>query len=416
MTLGQEFSTYAVMLGRTRAALAGGGEPDPRDQPGRHRHRHRHQRAPGLRRARDAPPAEITGVDSWSSPNLIEATQDCGRLRAALRRAQARRGEAVQDLQRPAPALLGPARRAWTKSTCRRCRPARRSCRARSIPVIPEVVNQIAFEVIGNDVTVTMAAEAGQLQLNAFEPIIAHSLFKSIAHLPPAAARWRALRARHHRQPRTLRGGCWTTPSARHRAQPLHRLRALQRDRQGGARHRQAASTTWCWRRSCMTQRAPRRHAAARSADAAAFQHRAPAENRIPSRWTKSANGRWRTTTSARRISGGARATTTCARTWTRCFRRFNRAPPFAILDFGCGPGRDLKAFKDLGHEPVGLDGSARFAAMARDYSGCEVLEQDFLRLDLPAGRFDGVFANAALFHVPSSGAARGCWASCTRR
>jgi len=75
--------------------------------------------------------------------------------------------------------------------------------------------------------------------------------------------------------------------------------------------------------------------------------------------------------------------------------------PPFALLDFGCGPGRDLKAFKDLGHEPVGLDGSARFAAMARDYSGCEVLEQDFLKLDLPSGRFDGIFANAVLFHVP---------------
>ena len=50
-------------------------------------------------------------------------------------------------------------------------------------PVIPEVVNQIAFEVIGNDVTVSFAAEAGQLQLNAFEPIIAHSLFKSVNHL-----------------------------------------------------------------------------------------------------------------------------------------------------------------------------------------------------------------------------------------
>jgi len=50
-------------------------------------------------------------------------------------------------------------------------------------PVIPEVVNQIAFEVIGNDVTVSFAAEAGQLQLNAFEPIIAHSLFKSVTHL-----------------------------------------------------------------------------------------------------------------------------------------------------------------------------------------------------------------------------------------
>jgi SAM-dependent methyltransferase len=76
--------------------------------------------------------------------------------------------------------------------------------------------------------------------------------------------------------------------------------------------------------------------------------------------------------------------------------------PPFAILDFGCGPGRDLKAFKDLGHYPVGLDGSARFAAMAREFSGCEVLEQDFLKLDLPSGRFDGIFANAVLFHVPS--------------
>jgi SAM-dependent methyltransferase len=74
---------------------------------------------------------------------------------------------------------------------------------------------------------------------------------------------------------------------------------------------------------------------------------------------------------------------------------------PFTILDFGCGPGRDLKAFKDLGHEAVGLEGSARFAAMSREHSGCEVLEQDFLSLDLPAARFDGVFANASLFHVP---------------
>ncbi len=75
--------------------------------------------------------------------------------------------------------------------------------------------------------------------------------------------------------------------------------------------------------------------------------------------------------------------------------------PPFTILDFGCGPGRDLKAFAALGHRAIGLEGSARFAAMARAHSGCEVWEQDFLKLDLPAGRFDGVFANAALFHVP---------------
>lgn len=74
---------------------------------------------------------------------------------------------------------------------------------------------------------------------------------------------------------------------------------------------------------------------------------------------------------------------------------------PFTILDFGCGPGRDLKTFAGGGHVAIGLEGSPRFAAMARAYSGCEVWEQDFLNLDLPLGRFDGVFANAALFHVP---------------
>jgi len=81
--------------------------------------------------------------------------------------------------------------------------------------------------------------------------------------------------------------------------------------------------------------------------------------------------------------------------------RRIEGEPPFTILDFGCGPGRDLKAIAARGHVAIGLDGSARFAEMARVYSGCEVLQQDFLKLKLPAGRFDGVFANAALFHVP---------------
>jgi SAM-dependent methyltransferase len=74
---------------------------------------------------------------------------------------------------------------------------------------------------------------------------------------------------------------------------------------------------------------------------------------------------------------------------------------PYTILDLGCGPGRDLVAFRDLGHEVVGLDGSEAFVRMARELSGCEVLHQNFLALDLAAGRFDGVFANASLFHVP---------------
>ena len=75
---------------------------------------------------------------------------------------------------------------------------------------------------------------------------------------------------------------------------------------------------------------------------------------------------------------------------------------PFTILDVGCGPGRDLKVFREQGHIAVGLEGAVRFAEMARSYSGCEVWLQDFLKLELPANHFDGVFANASLFHVPS--------------
>ena len=76
---------------------------------------------------------------------------------------------------------------------------------------------------------------------------------------------------------------------------------------------------------------------------------------------------------------------------------------PATILDLGCGPGRDLKQFSALGHRAIGVDGSERFVEMARAYSGCEVWRQDFLHLDLPAANFDGVFANAVLFHVPSA-------------
>ncbi len=81
---------------------------------------------------------------------------------------------------------------------------------------------------------------------------------------------------------------------------------------------------------------------------------------------------------------------------------RIEAEPPFTILDFGCGPGRDLKTFSALGHVAIGLDGVSRFAEMARTESGCEVWQQDFFKLDLPDRHFDGVFANATLFHVPS--------------
>jgi SAM-dependent methyltransferase len=77
--------------------------------------------------------------------------------------------------------------------------------------------------------------------------------------------------------------------------------------------------------------------------------------------------------------------------------------PPYSILDLGCGAGRDLSYFQSLGHEAVGLDGSQQFVKHgALAFSRCEVLHQDFLAMRLPEGRFDGIFANASLFHVPS--------------
>jgi len=71
------------------------------------------------------------------------------------------------------------------------------------------------------------------------------------------------------------------------------------------------------------------------------------------------------------------------------------------LLDFGCGPGRDLVALTALGHVVTGLDGTPAFVQMARAKSGCVVLAQNFFELELGAGVFDGVFANASLFHVP---------------
>jgi SAM-dependent methyltransferase len=83
--------------------------------------------------------------------------------------------------------------------------------------------------------------------------------------------------------------------------------------------------------------------------------------------------------------------------------RHIRATPPFSLLDLGCGPGRDLKTFSELGHAAVGLEGEPRFADMARSHSGCEVWTQNLFDMHLPPARFDGVFANAVLFHVPSS-------------
>jgi SAM-dependent methyltransferase len=76
--------------------------------------------------------------------------------------------------------------------------------------------------------------------------------------------------------------------------------------------------------------------------------------------------------------------------------------PPFHILDFGCGPGRDLQTFVKLGHLAIGLEGSPKAAQIAKTKSGCEILVQDFFNLSLPDNTFDGIFANASLFHIPN--------------
>ena len=126
--------------------------------------------------------AEISGIPVVTAPNLIEATQDCGsfvQLSGVLKRVAVKLSKVCNDLR-----LLSSGPRAGFNEINLPPRQAGSSIMPGKVnPVIPEVVNQIAFEVIGNDATVTFAAEAGQLQLNAFEPIIAHSLFKSVLHL-----------------------------------------------------------------------------------------------------------------------------------------------------------------------------------------------------------------------------------------
>ena len=80
----------------------------------------------------------------------------------------------------------------------------------------------------------------------------------------------------------------------------------------------------------------------------------------------------------------------------------FPRENSLDILDLGCAGGRDIASFKALGHRPVGLDGSEEFCRFARHYTNCPILQQSFLTLELPEKAFDGIFANASLFHIPS--------------
>jgi len=187
MTLGQEFSTYAVMLGEDEQRLAEAAALVREINLGATAigtgiNAHPDYQALATRRL-----AEVSRLDLVTSPNLVEATQDAGsfvQLSGVLKRIAVKLSKTCNDLR-----LLSSGPRAGIGEISLPAVQAGSSIMPGKVnPVIPEVVNQVAFEVIGNDITVTMAAEAGQLQLNAFEPIIAHSLFKSLQHLAAACS------------------------------------------------------------------------------------------------------------------------------------------------------------------------------------------------------------------------------------
>jgi aspartate ammonia-lyase len=185
MTLGQEFSTYAVMIEEDIARLTEAAALIREINLGATAigtgiTAHPEYAGKALAALRD-----ITGLDLSTAPNLIEATQDCGafvQLSGVLKRIAVKLSKSCNDLR-----LLSSGPRAGLGEINLPPMQAGSSIMPGKVnPVIPEVVNQVAFEVFGNDVTVTFAAEAGQLQLNAFEPIIANALFRSFKHLTNA--------------------------------------------------------------------------------------------------------------------------------------------------------------------------------------------------------------------------------------
>ncbi|MEU5025841.1 aspartate ammonia-lyase [Streptomyces milbemycinicus] len=185
MTLGQEFSAYAVMLEEDQSRLLEAQSLVHEINLGATAIGTGLNAPAGYAEAARRHLATITGLPMVTAANLVEATQDCGafvHLSGVLKRIAVKLSKSCNDLR-----LLSSGPRAGLNEINLPPVQAGSSIMPGKVnPVIPEVVNQVAFEVIGNDVTITMAAEAGQLQLNAFEPIILHSLSKSIIHLRTA--------------------------------------------------------------------------------------------------------------------------------------------------------------------------------------------------------------------------------------
>jgi aspartate ammonia-lyase len=185
MTLGQEFSTYGVMIGEDEDRLREAALLICEINMGATAIGTGIASHPDYARLVCKHLVAITGMPLVTAANLIEATQDCGafvQLSGVLKRVAVKISKICNDLR-----LLSSGPRAGFNEINLPAVQAGSSIMPGKVnPVIPEVVNQVAFEVIGNDLTVTFAAEAGQLQLNAFEPIIAHSLFKSVSHMREA--------------------------------------------------------------------------------------------------------------------------------------------------------------------------------------------------------------------------------------
>jgi aspartate ammonia-lyase len=187
MTLEQEFEGFAVALGEDHdsfrrvmkhlceinlgaTAIGTGIAADPRYAEAVRKHL-----------------AEITGYDIVTAPNLVEATTDVGvfvELSGTLKRCAMKLSKICNDLR-----LLSSGPQAGLFEINLPARQAGSSIMPGKVnPVIPEVVNEVAFVVAGGDVTLTMAAEAGQLQLNAFEPVMAHVLFENLKWVTAAVA------------------------------------------------------------------------------------------------------------------------------------------------------------------------------------------------------------------------------------
>jgi len=182
MTLGQEFSTYAVMLEEDQQRLREAASLIREINLG----------ATAIGTGINAHPeyaalarkhlSEVTGIPYITAGNLVEATQDAGafvQLSGVLKRVAVKLSKICNDLR----LLSSGPRTGFGEINLPAVQAGSSIMPGKVNPVIPEVVNQIAFMVIGNDVTVTFAAEGGQMQLNAFEPIIAHSLFDSLIYL-----------------------------------------------------------------------------------------------------------------------------------------------------------------------------------------------------------------------------------------